>query len=42
MGLLHASGVQRKKLDILFQYSHRDIELNYISDIDKFGPKKSS
>src|SRR6218665_21311 len=29
MGLLHASRVQRKKLDILFQYSHRDIELNY-------------
>jgi len=27
------------KLDILSVYTHRDIELDYESDIDELGPK---
>ena len=38
MGLLHASRVQ-KKVRYFIHYSYRDIELDYESDIDEFGPK---
>ena len=38
MGLFHANRVKRK-VRYFIRYSHRDIELNYESDIDKFGPK---
>ena len=38
MGLLQASRVQRK-VRYFIQYSHRDIELDYKSDIYEFGPK---
>jgi len=38
MGLVHASRVQRK-VRYFIHYSHRDIELDYESDIDEFGPK---
>ena len=30
------------KLDILFQYNHRDIELDYVSDINLLGPENRS
>jgi len=36
MGLLHASRVQRK-VRYFIHYSHRDIELDYESDIDEFN-----
>ena len=40
MGLLHANRVQSKaKLRYFIHYSHRDIELDYDSDIDEFGHK---
>ena len=38
MGLLHASRVLRK-VRFFIHCSHRDIELDYESDIDEFGPK---
>jgi len=38
IGLLHASQVQRKTRYFI-HCSHRDIELDYESDIDEFGPK---
>ena len=38
MGLLHANRVQRK-VRYFIRYSHRDIELDYESDIDELGPK---
>ena len=39
MGLLHASRVQGKITYNFIHYSHRDIELDYVSDIDEFGLK---
>jgi len=39
MGLLHASRVQGKVTYNFIHYSHRDIELDYVSDIDEFGLK---
>ena len=42
MGLLHASRVQRKVRYMYFiHYGHRDIEFEYESDIDEFGPKNN-
>jgi len=38
MGLFHVSRIQRK-VRYLIDYSHRDIELDYESDIDEFDPK---
>jgi len=38
MGLLHGSRDQRK-VRYFIHYSHRDIELDYESNIDEFGPK---
>jgi len=38
MGLLHANRVQRK-VRYFIRYSHRDIELDYESEIDELGPK---
>ena len=38
MGLLHANRVQRK-VRYFIHYSHRDIELDYKSNIDEFGAK---
>jgi len=36
MGLLHATWVPIK---VRFSINYRDIELDYASDIDEFGPK---
>src|SRR6218665_3911905 len=36
--LLHASRVQMK-VRYFIHYSHRDLELDYESDVDEFGPK---
>jgi len=40
MGLLHANRVQRK-VRYFIHYSHRDIELDYESDIDEFESHES-
>ena len=43
MGLLHASRLSRvqRKVRYFIHYGHRDIEFEYESDIDEFGPKNN-